>query len=83
MHTRTNFNRLTTLTGLHKMMNGYKAEGLAMLTAIEELIQSDSVTDEQKAGLTLVLRKFSFWRDESNPSPRKANRAARGKRPYK
>ena len=65
------------------MMNGYKAEGLAMLTAIEELIQSDSVTDEQKAGLTLVLKKFSFWRDESKAISRKAGRAPRGKRPYK
>lgn len=83
MHTRANFNRLTHLTGLHKMMNGYKAEGLAMLTAIEELIQSDSVTDEQKAGLTLVLKKFSFWRDESKAISRKAGRAPRGKRPYK
>lgn len=65
------------------MMNGYKAEGLAMLKAIEELIQSDSVTDEQKDGLTSLLKKFSFWRDESNSSPHKADRAPRGKRPYK
>lgn len=65
------------------MINKDRAEKLAEVRTLVTLIQNSSASDEEKERFMSSVKQLSFWRDESNPSPRKANRAARGKRPYK
>ena len=65
------------------MTNEDKSEKLSILRRLVTQIQNSSASDEEKELAMSSIRRLSFWRDESKTSSRKADRAPRGKRPYK